>query len=319
MKSAAALGRIQANLSASDVFMVGDNFYDHGVKSADSHRFQDTFENVYTADSLTSSTFHVIAGNHDHKGNVSAQIAYRSPINNRWHFPDYNYSVTLWDDEHDMDVQVVMVDTVILCGDSDDADVVQPAGPSDHLLAQSHFDWLEDQLKSSTAAWLIVMGHYPVYSVNEHGPTKCLVKSMRPLLQRYRVNVYVCGHEHAEDYLEYQGVSYVVNGGGHDIDDRDDHLKDVPPGSLLWRYPVCPPNCTEFDDGLQGQHPSTPVPPNAMHPLGSNGDDSRAAFTSFAFNNKFELDIQYYAEDGTVLYQRTVKNRRINPPTPASP
>jgi len=284
----------------------------------DSHRFRDTFENVYTADSLMKSTFHVLAGNHDHKGNVSAQIAYRSPVNDRWHFPDYNYSVTLWDASRTMSVQVVMIDTVILCGHSDDADLVQPSGPPSLEVARSHFDWLEEQLRTSSATWLLVMGHYPVYSVNEHGPTQCLVKGLRPLLQKYRVNVYVCGHEHAEDYLEYQGVSYVVNGGGHDIDDRDDHLKDVPPGSLLWRYPVCPPNCTEDDDGLR-YPPSTPVPPSAMHPLGSNGDDTHAAFTSFSFTSAYLLNINYHSDTGSVLYERQVTNWRDPPPTPASP
>ena len=57
---------------------LGDNFYTTGVKSVNDPRFLHTFENVFTADSLQAPnfSFKVIAGNHDHKGNVTAQIDY---------------------------------------------------------------------------------------------------------------------------------------------------------------------------------------------------------------------------------------------------
>ena len=32
-------------------------------------------------------------------------------------------------------------------------------------------EWLEDTLKASTASFLVVAGHYPVWSICEHGPT----------------------------------------------------------------------------------------------------------------------------------------------------
>lgn len=46
------------------------------------------------------------------------------------------------------------------------------------------------------APYLLVSGHFPVYSVAEHGPTKCLVDRLRPLLHQYRVTAYLCGHDH---------------------------------------------------------------------------------------------------------------------------
>lgn len=43
---------------------------------------QDTFERVYTADSL-NIPWYILAGNHDHAGNVKAQIDY-SRKSDRW-------------------------------------------------------------------------------------------------------------------------------------------------------------------------------------------------------------------------------------------
>src|ERR1700733_10228806 len=47
-----------------------------------------------------------------------------------------------------------------------------------------------------SAPYLIVSGHFPVYSVAEHGPTKCLVDRLRPLLHQYQATAYLCGHDH---------------------------------------------------------------------------------------------------------------------------
>ena len=70
---------------------LGDNFYYEGVKSVEDPRFCSTFERVYTSPALKAATWYMIAGNHDHLFNVSAQIAYTN-ISPRWHFPDFFYT-----------------------------------------------------------------------------------------------------------------------------------------------------------------------------------------------------------------------------------
>ena len=64
-------------------------------------------------------------------------------------------------------------------------------------------EWIEATLKASTAPHVIVAGHYPVYSICEHGPTSLLVSDLKPLLEKYNVSAYLNGHDHcAEHFVE---------------------------------------------------------------------------------------------------------------------
>ena len=77
----------------TEFLSTGDNFYESGVKDVDDPRFQETFENVFTAESLMTP-WYFCAGNHDHHGDVRAQLMY-SYRSERWKFPDYYYT-TSW-------------------------------------------------------------------------------------------------------------------------------------------------------------------------------------------------------------------------------
>lgn len=86
-----------------------------------------------------------------------------------------------------------MLDTVTLCGNSDDFLSRQPQRPRDTQMARTQLSWLKKQLAAAKEDYVLVAGHYPVWSIAEHGPTHCLVHHLLPLLATYNVTAYLCG------------------------------------------------------------------------------------------------------------------------------
>jgi 3',5'-cyclic AMP phosphodiesterase CpdA len=69
---------------------------------------------------------------------------------------------------------------------------------------EDELNWIENQLKNSDAKWKIVMGHHPVFaqtdkSIDERDQMQ---KYLKPLLDRYNVDVYVCGHIHNFQHIQ---------------------------------------------------------------------------------------------------------------------
>jgi len=92
---------------------VGDNFYFKGVRTEYSQRFITTFENIFSGNNLMNMPFYVVAGNHDHYGNVTAQIEYHN-LSPRWNFPNFWYTFTKHIPNSQATVQFVMIDTILL-------------------------------------------------------------------------------------------------------------------------------------------------------------------------------------------------------------
>ena len=118
-------------------------------------RFHDVFEAVYSAPALQNLPFRVTSGNHDHHGNVSAQIAYTN-LSSRWYYPDWFYS---WKRSYTdkasgnvVTVEVAMIDTVILTAAFELNDTVVGPPP------EAQWAWLEGVLDNSSADYLWVGG-----------------------------------------------------------------------------------------------------------------------------------------------------------------
>jgi hypothetical protein len=235
-QAAAAMNTVAGKIGSVGVWALGDNFYSNGVTSVDSKRFDETFENVYTGSNLMSPWM-VCAGNHDWNGNVEAQIEY-SGVDPRWGFPSLYHNTTYVSDDGSVSIDLILIDTVSLTGagvaDESHPDYFKPLPAVGRAQDQAQWDWIEAQLKASTATYTVVGGHYPVYSVCEHGNTATLVAELQPLLAQYGA-VYLSGHDHCAEYIvDSDDVHYVLNGMGMECCYAPSNLKSVPAGDTQW-------------------------------------------------------------------------------------
>lgn len=205
-KIAEVMGQYADSRRVKFIIGLGDNFYDRGVKTVDDPRFTTTFEHVYTNPTLKAATWYMIAGNHDHDSNVSAQIAY-SKMSRRWHYPDFFYSQVLQIPNTLKTVELVMLDTTLLCCRNQWID--KKKLPSQ----KQQMKWLNKILRNSTADYLIVAGHHPVLSIGIHGNTDYLVSKLKPLLEENDVTAYFSGHDHnlqMSGYFTEKSSKYLV-------------------------------------------------------------------------------------------------------------
>jgi len=207
---AAGMARVAEEQPIGFVISTGDNFYKGGVKSTDDRLWKQLFEDVYSSPSLAVPWYPVL-GNHDHKGNAMAQVAY-SQMSARWSMPGPYYwrAVRLQDGSN---ADLFFLDTTRF--------VAKNRGIRRYLAARNfaarkdnQTAWLEQALATSKARWKIVIGHHPLFSSGKHGSTGVLIRLLQPLFERYGVNVYLNGHDHDLQHVVVNGINYVTSGAG---------------------------------------------------------------------------------------------------------
>lgn len=194
------------------VFLLGDNFYDYGVRSTNDPQWYD-FESSYKP----WCPFYAIPGNHDYLGDIQAQVQYSSTHNTLWRMPSRYYDKKFYSQDG-CGVHVFFLDTFTICPNESRLCSIA-MGMMDFDLLFSHKDvaqyqWLEQKLAESTMTWKVVVGHYPVFSNGLHGNTQELVDDLYPLLQRYDVDFYLSGHDHDMEFMRKNDINFIVSGTG---------------------------------------------------------------------------------------------------------
>lgn len=295
---AIAMGQIASFIDAQFVIGLGDNFYHYGISTFDhagkdtlpaeegtcfSTRFHDTWESIYTAESL-QVPWYLLAGNHDHRGNVSAQIAY-SELNDLWNFPSLYYTKTFYSNDKSVSLDIIFMDSTSFTGIN--SGNVYPASTVDPV----QLEFIRNALSSSTADHILLTSHYPVYSVCNHGNTLTLVNEIAPLLEKYNAHFF-SGHDHCFIETVVNKVHYWLNGAGQGCCYQSTNMKysiEIP-GSL--RFLISDIESGKIDDdGYEV------------------GVDGTVGGFSTIIASKAEMKVVFYNQDAKVLYTTSVPSR----------
>lgn len=194
------------------VIATGDNFYEDGVKDLNDPHWQQSYEQIYTGDKIQKDWF-VILGNHDYSGNPTAELNYHQ-INKRWNMPSryYTFAKSL---ANNTSVRFIFLDTTPFINEHRN----NSAKHSDILNQNTNaqLKWLDSTLYASKETWKIVIGHHPIYSAGTgRGNQPEMIDLIKPLLEKYKVQLYIAGHSHNSQYIKRPDskVDYMVAAAG---------------------------------------------------------------------------------------------------------
>ena len=204
------MGITAADVKAQFIISTGDNFYPSGVISPQDPSFKYSYEDIYTDFSLQWD-WYVILGNHDYKSNPDAQVAY-SKISRRWKMPARYFAKKFpINGDSNNQVLIAFIDTNPLIPEFYKNAEYGPNVKGQDTTAQKR--WLVKTLedKDPSIKWKIVVGHHPMYtggSRTDGYDTKAIRSSLKPVLDRYGVDVYLTGHEHSLQYIKPEGKTH---------------------------------------------------------------------------------------------------------------
>ena len=217
---AVQMSKAAATIDSQFVITVGDNFYPTGVQSPKDPQWKASFEDIYLSFHL-QTPWYVALGNHDYYGNIQAQIDY-SKISRRWNLPSNYYKKTVELNDGSK-VLLVFIDTSPFINSyySKGKEMAEKVKHQD-TIAQKN--WLINTLQEADASikWKIVIGHHPMYSGGKRKDsqdTKDIEATFAPIFDQYKVDAYLCGHEHDLQVIKPKGrfTTQFLSGAGSEI------------------------------------------------------------------------------------------------------
>ena len=204
----------QHTLHPEALLMLGDNWYGPLDGGVDSPRWKTSFEDAYPA-SIFPGPAYAIPGNHDYQvmpeSKVAAELAYAKRPGTRWTMPSLWYRIEL--PAKNPIITLIALDSNV--------PHPKPVKLPDFTLTQAQHEeqiaWLEAELsKPLSTPFLVVMGHHPIYSNGPHGDHATLIRDWEPLLRKHNVHLYLAGHDHDLQHLEFANhpTSFFLSGGG---------------------------------------------------------------------------------------------------------
>lgn len=111
-------------------------------------------------------------------------------------------------------------------------------------ISEAQWAWVEHTISNSTATWLVVIGHDPVWSAGEHGPTWALADRLLPLMEEAGVALYISGRDPIAQHIVASpaGASVDFVGIGNGAAFNSSQAAEMPneglcpDGAVAWTY-----------------------------------------------------------------------------------
>lgn len=207
------MGETANTIGAEFIISSGDTHHYLGIESVTDPLWMTNFELIYSHPELQIEWYPLL-GNHEYKGNTQAVIDY-SKVSRRWCMPD-RYYTQVYKLENGESLRIVYIDTPPLIDKYRNESDKYPDAVKQDMNKQ--LQWLDATLKASTEKWKIVVGHHPIYAETSKDDDERLdmQKIVDPILRKYNVDMYICGHLHTFQHLKMKnsGIDYIVNSSG---------------------------------------------------------------------------------------------------------
>lgn len=171
------------------ITLLGDNFYPNGVSSLDDpqwDKYNEIFKDI-------KNPVYSILGNHDYISNPKAQIFTKNWKMDGWYFKKEFDNVNLY-----------FLDTNQFNLDWVKEDELQRVHNLDsETLIKNQVKWLENELEKDLDKKKIIFGHYPIITNGWYvDRMDKLYNSLIETFKKYKINLYISGHEHNIQYIK---------------------------------------------------------------------------------------------------------------------
>lgn len=194
---------------AQFVVSTGDNFYGFGLLGQDDPAFEIKFTNMYNQSSLNVPWLAVM-GNHDY-GSGSRCNSPKEISSVLWQLGAYGRQRDpRWHGARNQVVRLLGGSVELFLLDSNPS--ISSYGTrcwasfEGGILTQNwaaNVAWLKASLAASQAEWKIIVGHHSPRSSGWHGDNMGVQADIEPLIAQYGVQVYLAGHDHQLEHLQY--------------------------------------------------------------------------------------------------------------------
>ena len=206
------MGNLAEKIDIEFIVAAGDTHHFEGVASVDDPLWMTNYELIYSHPELMIDWFPLL-GNHEYRGSTQAVLDYTN-ISRRWSMPDRYYTKVF--EEKGATIRIVWIDTTPLIDKYREESDKYPDACKQDISQQ--LSWLESVLANAKEDWIIVAGHHPIYAYTpkEESERADMRKRLEPLLDRYGVDMYFCGHIHNFQHIQPADskVDYLVNTSG---------------------------------------------------------------------------------------------------------